>query len=67
LARGPIVRPPADVPAFPLVTLRCTASEVALILHALRAVPPERDAAAQRLADMLAAEVALGERRRPRR
>jgi hypothetical protein len=35
-----------------------------LILHALRAAPADHGAAAHRLADVLAAEAALGERRR---
>jgi hypothetical protein len=39
--------------------------EVALILHALRAVPADHGAASHPLADVLAAEAALGEERRP--
>jgi hypothetical protein len=38
--------------------------EVALILHALRAAPADHGAASHRLADVLAAEAALGEERR---
>jgi hypothetical protein len=44
--------------------LRCTAGEVALILRALRAAPTDQVAASHRLADVLAAEAAFGERRR---
>jgi hypothetical protein len=69
-ARAPVMARDPSRPTMPppppphLVTLRCTATEAALIVRVLRATPAGEVAAAH-LADVLAEEVVLSERRSP--
>jgi hypothetical protein len=67
MARDPS-RPatPPPPPSPTLVTLRCTSAEAELIVKALRTTPAVQGAAAQRLADVLAAEAAFTSGSRPR-
>jgi hypothetical protein len=62
--RQPMPPPPPPPPPH-LVTLRCTTSEVDLIVRALRTTSAVQTAAAHGLADVLAAEVALSGPPRP--
>jgi hypothetical protein len=67
MARDPTRQTMPPPPPPHLVTLRCTTTEAALIVRALRTTSAVQTAVAHRLADVLAAEAAVSGGRHPAR